>query len=503
MSRTIEVAESERLPFVAGLALFYLGLPTLVFVLGWFRWPVALPLAVLALLAFAAGWDGCRRWPARLSSGQWGVLAVVAAVAIGWSSLGGAGHLCYANFDWITRDAVLRDLVATAWPPAYGVVDAHPFILRAPVGYFLPVALLAKLTGAASADVLLLGWTVMGVALFLWLAVPHQKLSWRLVAGLMVIILFSGMDAIGFALMQGRWPAAGEHIEWWARLFQYSSNSTLLFWTPNHALPGWIGAALLYRYGERPAILRLVPPLVAFTPLWSPLAAFGLIPFFALVVWRHRAVLRDYLDIRSLLPALGVAAVVARYLLMDGSRVPGGWTLGALMQTGELARVYLLFLLLEFGLLGVILLLRHWRTEILVAMVFLLVLPIYHAGPGNDLVMRGGIAALAMLCLACVDAMVDQPPAPGVLWKALMFAVTLFLAVGAVTPFQEIERALTQPAWKPARQGNLVEASDGAVPPHYIGRLNIPFFAWSMSPVHDVPYALFPGMKPEPIPVVP
>ena len=369
MSRTIGVKETERLPFAAGAALLYLGLPTFIFVLGWFRWPVALPLAALALLAFAAGWDGCKRWPERLTSGQWGLLATVVAVAIGWSLLGGAGHLCYANFDWITRDAVLRDLVDSGWPPAYGAVDAHPFILRAPVGYFLPAAVTAKLVGAGYADRLLLGWTVMGVALFLWLALPRQTLSMRLAIALLILVLFSGMDVVGFVLMQGHWPAAGEHIEWWARLFQYSSNSTLLFWTPNHALPGWIGAALIYRFGARPASLRLVPPLVAFTPLWSPLAAFGLIPFFALIVWRHRAMLRDYLDIRSVLPALGVAAIVARYLLMDGSRVPGGWTLGALTQSSDLTKIYLLFLLLEFGLLGLALLFRQRRAEVMVALV--------------------------------------------------------------------------------------------------------------------------------------
>ena len=115
--------------------------------------------------------------------------------------------------------------------------------------------------------------------------------------------------------------------------------------------------------------------------------------------------------------------------------------------------------------------------------------------------MRGGIAALAMLCLACVDAITDRPLTPGPKWPVLV--MMLCLVIGAVTPLEEIDRALTQPAWKPARQGNLVEVSEGSVPPHYIGRLNIPFFAWSMSPVHDVPYSVFPRMKPQPDPIEP
>jgi len=83
------------------------------------------------------------------------------------ASFGGTGHWVFANADWHIRDAVLHDLVTGAWPVGYGAKDGVPTLLRAPLGYYLPAALVGKAAGLAAAHVALTIWTAVGATIFL------------------------------------------------------------------------------------------------------------------------------------------------------------------------------------------------------------------------------------------------------------------------------------------------------------------------------------------------
>lgn len=58
---------------------------------------------------------------------------------------------------------MLVDLVGDPWPATYAI-DGVATLLRAPIGYFLPAALVGKLWGLRAAELALLAWTVLGVA---------------------------------------------------------------------------------------------------------------------------------------------------------------------------------------------------------------------------------------------------------------------------------------------------------------------------------------------------
>jgi hypothetical protein len=138
--------------------------------------------------------------------------------------------------------------------------------------------------------------------------------------------------------------------------------------------------------------------------------------------------------------------------------------------------------LLEFGLIAVAIWLIRRDVLIAVSVLTLLALPFYMFGPGNDLVMRGSIPALMILCLAAVDALVQ------VKWSEqpkLVMPLLVCLAFGSITAAHEIARALLFSRWAPALHRNLIEVSRGA-PAHYVARLN-PFVSRVMRTPQAVP----------------
>lgn len=465
------------------LAVAYLALPALIFFLGWFSLEVGALLALLLLVGLSP-LLGARGGELRFGPSL-GVALIAIAAALAWTSLGGAGHFVYANADWPTRDTVLRDLVLTAWPPSYGTLDGTDIILRSPVAYYLPAASLGKVLGLESADFLLFLWTTLGVGLFLMIALSSARTPRKVIVALLVIVFFSGMDIVGALLFRLPRPGLTDHLEWWTGLFQYSANTTQLFWVPNHALPGWLVAALIYKNWKNPEFLKIAPIALAVTPLWSPLPTIGLAPFAILLAWHH---LREGTWRAGVLPwawlgAVATLAATGYYLTLDGTRIPSGWTANYVNSLGGLAIMYAAFVFFEFGFLT----LTIWRIRrdalIAVSFLTLLLLPLYRFGPGNDLAMRASIPALTILCLSAIDALSE------VNWSErpkLAVPLLFCLTIGSVTAIHEIARAGLFPRWQPALGRNLIEMSRG-LPPHYVARLNAPLLGWAMRSPAPVP----------------
>ena len=355
-------AEAPALGVLDGVAVAYLALPLAIFLIGWLELWVALPLLVALMYALRPLSAASHEWRLQRRLVGWQV-ALAIAVGCAWTSFGGTGHWVFANADWHIRDAVLHDLVAGAWPVGYGAKDGVPTLLRAPLGYYLPAALVGKAAGLAAAHVALAVWTAVGATIFLMqvLSLMPVRVGAAL-ASVAVIVSFSGLDVVGTVL---RVPAAiahwdvTKHLEWWAARYQYSSMTTQLFWVPNHALGAWLGIGLLCRQRGADAADALLPMTVVAVALWSPLAALGLVPFVLLRVCDGAIGERSsrLFHPRVWAPALAVGLVVAAYLTLDAGRIPKGWTLGHegfgpaavaqdLWRQAE-------FFLLEAGLLGV------------------------------------------------------------------------------------------------------------------------------------------------------
>ncbi len=438
---------------------FYLALPILIFLGGWCKLPIAL---CLCLLWFIALKPLLIDFPQLTFSPFSKEVILTLALAFGWCLFGGAGHFFYANKDWLARDAVLHDLIVGQWPISYAEISAVKVILRAPIGYYLPAALLGKFVGVNVAHFLLFLWTVVGVALFIHVATENLH-SWKKALAYLLLISFSGMDIAGYFFMIDLFSA--EHLEWWAHNFQYSSNTTLLFWVPNHALPGWLIAVLIYRRAHQANLIYILPTLIMSCLLWSPLTAIGLIPFALYSLW-HQGRLIDW---RRLLAnptwaAVLLAIVLAMYLTLDISGIPTG---DSIKFDAEFYRLYLQFIILEFALLLYLLWCLRITAISVIAGLTLVLLPLFSFGQANDLVMRASIPALMVLCLFTMDIMLNAKRI-----EAVHIWVIAILFIGAITPTHELIRAIVMPRWSPYLTYNLLEMNAGNLPAHYFGHLN-------------------------------
>lgn len=430
---------SQGMDWLDRAACLYLLLPVFLFCL-WFTTPFA---AILLLLVGYGAYRALSGVNAAPSGIRWTWWVAICALSLAWTALSGVGHFFYANTDWITRDAVLHDLVTARWPPSYTNPEGVSLILRAPVGYYLPTAVLGQLWGVEAAYTSLYLWTALGFALFLASACRLFENGTQRAVCLALLLLFGGMDLLGFMWRAGRPPALGEGVEWWLQIIQYPSQSYLMAWVPNHALPAWLGIILILRHWQLPALSKVTPLLAVAIPLWSPLAAVGLFPFFLFgLAWRRdfRVLFSPHSSLPFLLPALAIAS----YLGMDAGTILHGWLVNHFQSTSAFLRFYALFCLLEFGILVLVLSrLTTFATPTRIAVILLCLLPIYVYGPYNDLAMRSSIPALAVLALTCVAPLVERKRS---IWQTLLLCI---LAIGMVGSLQEPIRGLIGPRWQP------------------------------------------------------
>lgn len=476
MTNTVQHPPARQLDTLELAALAYLLLPLVVFLGTWLRWPVALVLEGLLGLSV---WSVARHsrpaaglpLPARL----W---LLAGAVALAWIALSGLAGYLPLNRDWNVRMAVLRDLTVGEWPVSYGPVEGGEAVLRFSPGYYLVPALFGKWAGVEAARTMLALWTLGGVLLFFGLVLGESaERRAPLVALLLaVLVLFSGMDCAGWWMINGDLPGYGQHIEWWNGWVQYSSQTTLLFWVPNHALPAWLLTAVVWRHRNDGLALAPAAALMLATALWSPLAGVGVAPLVLGCSLRGqppRAWLRELFRpaVLAVLPAM---LLLAKFVTFGMPPKAGDEAAGtALDQLGLTpAPVYMLlsFMLLEWGSCALVLAAAvggarrvPWYFWIMV--LELLALPLLHYGPGNDLVMRGGIAPMTLLVLAAAAALTARTtPAR---WR---WTLALLLLLGSVTPLTEMQRATLPGSRWPDDGRSLAERA--GMPWHYVGVLS-------------------------------
>lgn len=465
------------------VAVLYLALPNLIFFFGWFRLPFALALAGLTVTSLIQAFP--RHSLSKPISGAFnpGALMLLALVALIWCGFGGAGHFSYANLDWTIRDAVYGDLFQTDWPLGYGETDGSPRILRSAFGFFLPAALATKLLGAQYADYLLYGWTALGVFLSLTLLPLPARLGPRLVLCLGIVVFFSGMDLLGILVVTGLWPAFPLRLEWWVE-FSYSSLAGQLFWGPNHALPLWIGMALFLRHWETPDFAKLAITYVPMTLIWTPFAIVGLAPFLALFALRWLRTPTAFPGIVQWVYALTIGILISVFLTLHISDIPAKTTLAQSGGNEFSWSHYAVFVITEFLALALLLAkqVKQPGGVFYISVAVLLSLPFVWFGPSNDLMLRASTPPLVAL-LALTLAQFSRAGAGRSNWL-----LVCILIIGANTPFNEIWRAATLTAKPADYRKNLLEASNGATQPHYIGKLDLPWLAGMLKPITPVRY---------------
>jgi hypothetical protein len=440
------------------ISMLFLSLPLLLFMAGWLRLPLAVFFSLVVCVAVLAFVRNCRDPVAPQGEGEtrflpWksaaGLLPVIVMVM-----MCGAGGFGPRNWDWVKHDAILSDLVAQSWPVMYAT-DAGVTGLTYYVAYYLPAAVAGKVGGWGLANAAILLTTLGGAVLaVLWLIALGRGSP--LMCGI-VFVLFSGMDALGAALLPEssanlRPIFANYHLEWWAAHWQYSSNASLVNFVPHQALAGWLLTALVIDAAQTDSRRLPVIWIVATSLLWSPFVTLGLLPLLLVYVMTRRpspkAGLKAQLTVANLAGLLTVGLLAAYYASRFGSlalpdryqvaaaRAFRGefWLMPSQVPPGAFLLQYVLFVACEFLLLW-LLLIRTQRGSadrsrtlplLYAAGATLLVLPWFHYGWYNDLVMRTSIPALFVLQVCTVEAL--RPPVR----RMVVWTIIAILAVGAL-----------------------------------------------------------------------
>jgi len=448
-----EMNDYDRAPLLP-LSVLYLLLPALLFAAGWLRPGVAAAVGIV-LVAFAmlllrdlAG--SLRQGQDRMAAGAgsrggafaWRSTWPGVLVILIWVLLSGAGGFGYQHRDHKASNALLRDLIEEPWPLTVSTGAGQEKVVYY-LAYFLPAAALGKVAGWGAANVALFLWTLLGTLLaFGWFLRMSRRDGRE--AGPRPILLAAlfcgagGLDLIGARFFQNSAIAFSSENEWWAGYFQYSSNTTLLYWVPQQAIAAWLATGLICDAARNRDTWRYVAVTLAALVLWTPFGLVGVLPFLGLslleALWRGDGPPRGLRVWVLTVAGFLLGAVHALYIASNSLRFPAGvlWTIvdDRLVYLKYVAA----FWMLEFALL-VVLFFAGAATErrrpalvdqksvpgvgsapldggsrtglsdldlrrLLVALLVLLVLPGFTLGYYNALAMRTSIPALFVLWIS-------------------------------------------------------------------------------------------------------
>ena len=453
---------APELPVLHRLAIVYLMLPVVVWLVGWFEWWLGIPAAALLVCALRRPLSGSWR-PRAPSAAEVAALAVAAGVVM-MTAAGGVFDV--GRTDWIEHRATLLDLGRYPWPtylpdplavwrPApVGEAPAPPPLLRYYLGWHMVPGLVAHWFGPAALSWAVPLWTWAGVALVTLLFTRGCR-GRAVAVALLVLFVFSGMDLVRVPVLKGwEWvDSLTERFGWHAFLYhevgpvKVESRVRVLMWTPQHFLPAGLYALLCLQLRRQPRFLAVLGVLLAAAPFWSAFVAVGLLPLLVVLV-RENGV-RPFLRWPNLCLAGPLFGLVVLYLTSGTMDFTRGWVWEK-YDWLRLARLLLFLYLTEFLLLALLL----WvvrpalRREpfFIAGVATLLLLPMYRYGVSNDLQMRGSLPALFLLSWFCADAIARRG---GAVWssstgyrRAAFAGLVLVLGVGAPTTAAELARAV-------------------------------------------------------------
>ncbi len=377
----------------------YLAVPLVLFLVGWTRWPIA-----AAITAAIVWWFVQQIYDRRIDHGDrsveipWTAVAGIAVVAVMWMAMSGIGGFGYQNYDYQKHNAVLRVLIDQRWPVALGPHGEPPMLVYY-VGYYLVPAAIGKLVGWHGSMAVVVVWSLIGIVLALcWVGVLTRVMRART---LIVFVLFGGLSVIGHLMfhdMAG--TPANWNVENWTRMFLFNSNTTHLYWAPQHGIVGWLATSIVLHEFRTEGAVHTGPWLVAFALIWSPFVAIGIVPLLAVSAVRalraKGTAWRSAVPWLWSIPPIAIGIVLSAFYLSVIEPIPRGFA-PSVYGTSFL-QVWGLFCVLEFGLWVMVLRQRPplWVT----AVVVLAVLPWFKYGHYGDLVLRTSRPSLFVICIA-------------------------------------------------------------------------------------------------------
>jgi hypothetical protein len=443
------------------LSILYLTLPFFLFLFGWARLSIAIPLAAVLLFAL---WQLLKHSP--LITDHWSLITARWSLStlywllliVFWLFLSGIGGYAFQNWDHNWRNVVLRDLIHFSHPVYYTHPESGPVkMLVYYVGFWLPSAWVGKLFGWQAANFALFLWSFLGILLVTYHLAYALKTS--PIKATLLLILFSGLDFLGTVLFPQNYPTITPpitHLETWAGNLQYSSFTTQLFWVFNQAIPAWLVISViarseatkqsphlqevvsLRRHGDASGEEQERPrnDIILFWSLcffFAPLASVGLLPYVLIELIKQTDFKSPLKNLRweQLAAALIIFLLSALFFTANTAAQSRG------LQSLPLDK-FLAFFLLEGGILWLILAPSKYKDpRWIVTGILLVIIPFIQLGSDRDFVMRASIAPLFYLMLMTGETIFNKSTP-----RFLLITVYCLLILGSFTPLYEINRSI-------------------------------------------------------------
>lgn len=522
---------SLSLRTLVALSISYLLLPYGIFLAGYLRWPFAISIGLLACLGGAEVISTCRQASVNAHEhhivlSKWHLAAALSVICL-VMAISGVGGYGFQDDDWHKHNAILSALIRHEWPVAYrfdippnrltpegGFSHANvPLIYY--IAYYLPAAMIGKLSGWFWANQALVLWTLLGICLAIaWFCVLMQRFS---AAALLAFFLFSGADAMGLAIV--RVAVLGEplgiahwtHIERWAGFWEYPAHITSMFWSPHQGIGAWIGCGLIVHELLCARRTHHLLFLLSLTIFWSPFVTLGFLPFLLGELWLDRTPVLQKLNAYFSFANLSGVVILGVWGLFYLSKfypspipfrpVEKGWIFSSPIIPGffwhEILLLLIVFCLVEVW--GIALLIQlsglpltpMERRLFLIAVGILSLLPFLRYGYYNDLVMRTSLPALFLLAVFLTRAWyASTTPA------TIRGLIIILFLMGTMNVGIEVKRHLTEIA----RQGHIYTTPEEellydipetrSIPSffaQYVGSAESPFFTYLAKPLAPAP----------------
>ncbi len=381
------------------LVWWYLAAPVMIFLLRWVAPWIGFPL--FCGLVFAVDYasmqsespdDPAKKFP-------WHLL---------WLTLGVAFVVCHGAyavnyFDWWKHRGVYLDLARCEWPIQYDF-NGYVFLFSYYFMYYLLAGTIAPFFDPQIWQHVAEATGLLGYGLVIWGYFSRSRTLPEWVALLALFIAYGAWDAVGVLVRDGQMLPWITHFVNWNGT-EATSNVAMFYWVPQHVVPAWLGARMMFNRGlTLEQRLRFSPLLAALVGYWSPLVACGLVPFMIAdwvsgntfrALWRNKKIC---------LFSVALMVPFAVYIARDSSAMMYGW---AWNNRDYFVQYYGYFLLFNMvPMVGLMVLMGGWGISqrfLLVAIGLALVSPLYHFGIYNDLTMRLPMVSYYFMLVATGD----------------------------------------------------------------------------------------------------
>ena len=395
------------------MSLIYLGVPALIFFIGYLRYTVGIPLALILLICGVLAVARCGEGVFDADIPLRYIIAFACfSVVFSWFS--GVGEFIYSLNDHPFRVATLNDLVDYDWPVIYDYsTQQNPEVIEFLgkssgktafiyyFSYFLPAALAGKLFGITAARVTLLIWNAFGIFLCL---LGGSKIAGKASAAVpFMFVFYGGLDIIPAAVHAFYRYPGWTSLEGWVQDMYYYCNMSNLANGFNQTVPLFLVTALILTAGDVKSIG--LPGALLFA--YSPFGIFGIFPVILTMVIKKkmctgggRRLLTDIMNPVNTVPAVILLVVYGTFYTMKNAMSERGFTWIFYDNKARYVLCYLLFILLEVLIPAGVLFKRYRKDAFYIcAVISLCVIPFYLMSPANDFCTKSALPSQFILSM--------------------------------------------------------------------------------------------------------